>query len=59
MRQDSDVVHVNFNKMSVLMGSFEATDPVTKKKRPTRRFNRSDVFYRKDGRLLDDDNWVG
>lgn len=58
VRRETMVIHVNFNKTSVLLGAFEATDPITKRKRTTRRRKRSDVFYR-DSRLLDDDIWVG
>ncbi len=58
VRRESMVVHINFKKLDVLLGKFDATHPVTKEKRKTRRFSKSDIFYRKDGKLLDDDNWV-
>lgn len=53
VRRHDTVVHVNFNKTSVLVGRFEVIDPVTKRKKTTRRFNKSDVFYYKDGVLYD------
>jgi len=40
-----------------MSSTFVKKDPVTKRtKRVARRFDRSDVFYTEDGRLIDDDN---
>jgi hypothetical protein len=53
-----NVVHVNFHKMEDLInqGSILRKDPVTRKiKRVAKRFDRSDVFYTKDGKLIDDE----
>jgi len=50
-----NVIHVNFHRGNKLLeGTFVKKDPVTKRrKRVARRFDRSDVFYTEDGRLLD------
>jgi len=56
-----DIIHVNFHRADKLTeDTFVKKDPVTRKlKRVARRFDRSDVFYTKDGRLIDDDNRPG
>jgi len=51
-----EMVHVSFHREDLLLGdTFLKKDPITKKlKRVAKRFDRSDVFYTKDGRLIDD-----
>jgi len=56
-----NIVHVNFHQFRrVLEQTFVRKDPITRKlKRLPRDFDRSDVFYTKDGRLIDDDTRLG
>jgi hypothetical protein len=56
-----NIVHINFHQTwRAIEQTFVRRDPVTRKlKRLPRNFSRSDVFYTKDGNLIDDDTWVG
>jgi hypothetical protein len=53
-----NIIHVNFHQASRLLEkTFVKKDPITgRRKRIAQRFDRSDVFYTKDGRLIDDNN---
>jgi hypothetical protein len=55
-----NIVHVNF-RACVHVDTIKRKDPITQKiKRVPRRFDRSDVYYTKDGRLISEpDEWVG
>lgn len=51
-----EIVHVNFHRIKSVIDqeTILRKDPVTKQvKRVARRFDRSDVFYTKDGKLID------
>jgi hypothetical protein len=50
-----DITHVNFHSQAVFDSYIVRVDPVTKKTtRVARRFDKSSVFYRRDGVLIDD-----
>ena len=54
------VIHVNFHQEKVLRDEITIRDPITHEtRRVARRFNKSQLFYREDGGLVDNDNWVG
>jgi hypothetical protein len=55
-----DIVHVNFHQSGPATYVVVRKDPITRKLTPiARRFERTDVFYAKDGRLLGGDEWIG
>ena len=52
-----DIVHVNYHATWLIRPTIVRKDPVTKTtKRVARRFDRSEVFYAEDGRLIGDDD---
>jgi len=59
--EEDGIIHVNFHQSRHLSGpTFIKLDPITRKtKRVAKRFNKSHVYYRDDGKLLDDENWIG
>jgi len=50
------LIHVNFHQSEkIVEGTFVKKDPITRKlKRVAKRFDRSEVFYTENGRLIDD-----
>jgi hypothetical protein len=59
--EEDGVIHVCFHQTGRLFETtFVKVDPITRRsKRVVKRFSKSRVYYRDDGALIDDDNWIG